>query len=333
MQKAIDRVIVTTLGSVLTAALLLAAGEGPPPWAYGFAGPAGAASTATVPPAPPVQDDGSPKHLGTSTGAFTLTQIRDAFGPADWYPGDHPTMPDVVAHGRRPDVRACSLCHYPNGKGRPENAGVAGLPAEYFVQTMGDFKRDRRKSADSRKANTNVMIAIAKAMTDDEVKQAAAYFSSMKWTPWIKVVEANTVPVTRIAGGMFLRLEGSATEPIAGRIIETPDDAEKTEVLRDPHGGFTAYVPVGSIKKGEALVSTGGGKTTRCAVCHGADLTGLGPVPGIAGRSPSYTVRQLYDMQQGTRGGTWSDLMKPVVASLTNDDMVAIAAYTGSRLP
>jgi cytochrome c553 len=58
---------------------------------------------------------------------------------------------------------------------------------------------------------------------------------------------------------------------------------------------------------------------------------GLGPVPGIAGRSPSYMVRQLYDMQQGVRKGVWSDLMKPVVANLTDADMLAIAAYTASR--
>jgi len=243
-------------------------------------------------------------------------------------------MPEVVAHGKRPDVRACSLCHYPNGKGRPENAGVAGLPYSYFMQTMADFKNDARKSADSRKANTNVMIAIAKGMTDEETQAAAKYFSSMKWTPWIKVVEANTVPKTRIAGGMFLKLEGGETEPIGQRIIEAPDDAEHTEALRDPHSAFTAYVPVGSLKKGEALATTGGGgKTTQCSVCHGADLKGLGPVPGIAGRSPSYTARQLYDMQQGTRKGVWSDLMKPVVANLTNDDILALAAYTASRMP
>jgi cytochrome c553 len=239
-----------------------------------------------------------------------------------------------VAHGKRPDVRACSLCHYPNGKGRPENAGVSGLPYSYFMQTMADFKSDARKSADSRKANTNIMIAIAKGMTDEETQAAAKYFSSMKWTQWIKVVEANTVPKTRIAGGMFLKLEGNETEPIGQRIIEAPDDAEHTEALRDPHSAFTAYVPVGSIKKGETLATTGGGgKTTQCSVCHGADLKGLGPVPGIAGRSPSYTVRQLYDMQQGTRKGVWSDLMKPVVANLTNDDMLALAAYTASRVP
>jgi cytochrome c553 len=240
-------------------------------------------------------------------------------------------MPEIVAHGKRPDVRACSLCHYPNGKGRPENAGVSGLPVAYFIQTMADFKSEARKSADSRKGNTNLMIAYAKAMTDEEIKAAAVYFGAMAWTPWIKVVEVTMVPKTRIAGGMFVKLEGNDTEAIGDRIIEVPDDTERTESLRDPRSGFTAYVPLGSVKKGADLVTTGGGRTTRCAVCHGADLKGLGPVPGIAGRSPSYTVRQLFDTQRGTRKGVWADLMKPVVANLTNDDMLAIAAYTASR--
>jgi len=333
---------IVVMTSALAIGVLNAANEAPPPWAYGFAGPASATPPAAAPgaaaagrgAAPAAPADESVKRLPGSTGAFTLAQIRDAFGPADWYPGDHPPMPEIVAHGKRPEVRACSLCHYPNGKGRPENAGVSGLPYSYFMQTMADFKNDARKSADTRKANTNIMIAIAKGMTEEETQAAAKYFSAMKWTPWIKVVEASTVPKTRIAGGMFLKLEGNETEPIGQRIIEAPDDAEHTEALRDPHSGFTAYVPVGSIKKGETLATTGGGgKTTQCSVCHGADLKGLGPVPGIAGRSPSYTVRQLYDMQQGTRKGVWSDLMKSVVANLSNDDMLALAAYTASRVP
>jgi cytochrome c553 len=200
---------------------------------------------------------------------------------------------------------------------------------------MLDFKNDNRKSADPRKANTNRMIGFAKAMSDDEIKAAAQYFASIKWTgPWIRVQETNTVPKTRIAGGMFLKLEGNETEPIAGRIIEAPENTEATEMMRNPRSGFIAYVPVGSVKKGEALVTSGGnGKTTQCTVCHGSDLLGLGPVPGIAGRSPSYVVRQLYDMQQGARKGLWTDLMKPVVAKLTAEDMLNIAAYTASRLP
>src|SRR5262249_33884347 len=137
---------------------------------------------------------------------------------------------------------------------------------------------------------------------------------------------------THVAGSMLVPNEGNAKEPIGDRIIETPQDLGRTE-LRDAASGFIAYVPPGSIKKGEALVTTGGGKTTQCGVCHGADLKGLGPIPALAGRSPSYIIRQLVDIQNGTRHGTWSALMKPVVEKLTVSDMVSIAAYTASRNP
>lgn len=300
-----------------------------PGWAYGTPAAAGNAPARAVKSAP----DETPKHLSGSSAEFTRAQIGDRFGPADWYPGDHPEMPDVVAHGRKPDVWACALCHYPNGKGRPENAGVSGLPVSYFIHQMHDFRDGVRKSADTQKRNTKMMADYAKAMTDDEIKAAAEYFGSMKWTPWIKVVETATVPKTRLGGGMFLVLPGDEKEPIGERIIETPVNAEATEALRDPRSGFIAYVPKGSIKKGEALVTTGAGKTVACTVCHGADLKGVGPVPGIAGRSPSYLVRQLYDMQQGARNGEWTSLMKPAVSRLSNEDMLNIAAYTASRTP
>ena len=320
-----------TLRLAMVAAVVfpVVAANEPIPWAYAIP-PAPPAGSAPAAPAP----DTSVKHLPGSKGEFTRAQIADRYGPADWYPEDHPTMPPVVEHGKKPEVWACSLCHYPNGKGRPENAGVSGLPVSYFIQTMIDFRDGNRKSSDPRKANTNLMIQFAKNMTDDEIKQAAEYFGAMKWTPWMKVVETNTVPKTRIAGGMFLREEGNEKEPIGQRLIETPENVEGTEVLRDDHSGFIVYAPAGSLKKGEALVTKGGaGKTTQCGLCHGADLRGLGPVPGLAGRSPSYVVRQLFDMQQGSRKGAWTELMKPVVAKLTNDDMIDIAAYLASCKP
>jgi cytochrome c553 len=314
-----------------TAAALPAAGE-PPAWAYGFVLPLSKEPKAP-PNAPQLQDDGSQRHLPGATTSFTLTQVRNFYGPADWFPGDHPPMPPIVAQGRMEAmIQACGLCHYPNGKGRQENAGLAGLPYSYFVQTMADFKNGLRKSSDPRKGNTNNMIRFAVGMTDDEVKAAAAYFAALKWSPWIRVIESSTVPKTRLQFGMFMKLEGKETEPLGKRIMEGPEDPERTELLRDPHSGFFAYVPPGSIKKGEALVMRGGaGKTVACATCHGADLMGLGPVPGIAGRSPSYLARQLYDMQAGNRHGQWSELMKPVVEKLTADDMIAIAAYLASR--
>ncbi len=295
------------------------AGASMPAWAYAIppAPPAGAA-----PPAAPAPDP-TPRQLPGAELTFTRQQISDGFGPADWFPGDHPSMPDIVAHGRRPDIRACALCHYPNGKGRQENAGIAGLPASYFVQTMGDFRDGLRKSAEPRKANTNLMAAYAKAMTPDEIRAAAAYFGAMKWTPWIRVVETSDVPQVVSRGGIWVPLEGGGREPLGQRIVETPENVERTEILRDPRSGFIAYVPVGSVRKGEALARG-------CATCHGPNLAGLGPVPGIAGRSPSYLARQLYDMQAGARRGEWTELMQPIVAKLTDEDLVDISAYVAS---
>jgi len=65
-------------------------------------------------------------------------------------------------------------------------------------------------------------------------------------------------------------------------------------------------------------------------VCHGADLQGLGPVPGIAGRSPSYIARQMYDMQQALRKGPWVSIMQPVVDKMTGDDVLNVTAYVSS---
>ena len=315
-----------------------------PSWAYGVLTPPPAPGTAPAAPAAPAAGgarqggaapapDPTMHSLPGSTVQFARAQIANQYSPADWFPGDHPQMPEIVAKGKMAQaVAACSLCHMPNGKGRPENAPVSGLPVEYFIQTMMDFKNDLRKSSDPRKANSVRMAGFAKNMTDEEIRQSAVYFGAMPWTQWIRVVETATVPKTRIQGGMFLRLDGNETEPIGNRIIESPENTEHTEVLRNPRSGFIAYAPVGSIKRGQALATTGSsGKTVACATCHGADLRGMGPVPGIAGRSPSYLVRQMHDMQTGNRKGTWSELMKPVVEKLTAEDLVSVAAYVASR--
>jgi len=302
----------------------------PPPWAYGFETPP--PPGATPPPPGPANTDQSLHSVPGAAGQYSRAQIANRFGPADWFPAEHPAMPPVVAHGKQPDVWACALCHYPNGKGRAENAGVSGLPVEYFIHTMLDFRNGNRKSADPRKNNTNLMGQFARNMSDDEIKAAAEYFGSMKWTPWIKVVESKTAPKVKPSNGLFLT-EGKEMDPIGNRIVETPINAEATEILRDPHSSFTAYVPPGSMKKGEILVTKGGGKTIACGTCHGADLKGVGPVPPLAGRSPSYLTRQMFDMQQGFRKGSWTELMKPVVEHLTTEDMLNIAAYAASRTP
>jgi cytochrome c553 len=242
-------------------------------------------------------------------------------------------MPDVVAHGRKPDVYACGYCHLPNGMGRPENSSLAGLPVDYMIQQMADLKSGRRKSAEPTHLPAAAMVGVATHADEQQVRSAAAYFAGLKPQPWIRVVETSTVPKTHVAGWMLVVSEPVAQEPIGQRIIEIPENLERTE-LRDDISGFIAYVPIGSIKKGKTLVISGGaGKTVPCATCHGVNLRGSGDVPSLAGRSPSYVIRQLYDIQSGARSGAATQAMMAPVANLTLDDMVAIAAYTSSLRP
>jgi len=309
-------------------------------WAYGFVtpGPDPLAPPCSADTKPhdcsragrPWPDDGTFLHLPGSDQAFTITQIQSFWTPADWFPGEHPLAPDIVKYGHEKDhLRACGHCHYFNGQGKPENGHLAGLTMNYILQQMALFKSGGRKSADPRKANANEMIQIARFLTDEETKAGAEYYSSLKWRPWMRVVESTTAPKTRQSpAGMFLPLDGGQTEPLGQRVIEVPEDTDRTERLRDPHSGFVAYVPIGSVVKGKALVTTGGaGKTIPCATCHGADLQGQGDMPPIAGRTASYTMRQLYNYQQGTRQST---VMKPIVEKLNTDDMISIVAYLGS---
>jgi cytochrome c553 len=331
-------VLLLVIACAAAASVLRAATEPPAPWAYGFDTPA--PPPGTPPPAPagrggargaPPPPDPMQYSVPGSEVKMTRGQIASAYNVGDWFPNDHPKLPYVVQFGKAPDVRACGLCHLINGKGRPENASVSGLPVAYFIQQLNDFRNDLRKSTDPRKANTNVMTTIAKGMSDDEMKAAAEYFAQIPWnTPWIKVVESATVPKTRSAGGMWMSLENNEMEPIGSRIIEMPANNELVE-LRDYHqeGSFVAYVPPGSVKKGEAL-ATSGTKFTKCSVCHGADLRGSGPVPGIAGRSPSYIARQMYDMQHELRKGPWVVLMQPVVDKMSADDILNVTAYVSS---
>jgi cytochrome c553 len=289
-----------------------------PQWAY---------PTAPPPGAPP--DNTVKKTLPGSTKSYTAAQINDRFGPPDWYPEDHPAMPKIVAEGKKPNAFACDLCHLTNGAGHPESAGVAGLPVGYILRQMAEFKAGTRKGM-----RAPIMVQIASALTEEETKEAAEYFASLKFPKFYKVVETDMAPKSYVgAGAMRFAAKEGGTEPIGNRIIEIPADEDRTEA-RDPRAEHIAYVPTGSIKKGEAIVTTGaGGKTVQCAVCHGADLKGLGEVPPIVGRSPEYIYRQLNDIKIGTRNGTWVPLMKPVVANLTDEDMVAISAYLVSKAP
>jgi cytochrome c553 len=289
-----------------------------PDWAYP------PAKAENVPAEP---DDGKPLQVPGSTQFYTRKQINSQMDSPNWFPDEFPGMPTIVAHGNGATVRACIGCHLPHGHGHPENSRLAGTTAAYLTRQLADFKSGVRKGE-----GAGVMNRFAKDMTPEEESDAAAYFSKLKMIRWTKVVETDTVPRSYFSGTRRLQHPDGGTEPIGNRIIELPVDKERVE-MRDPHATFVSYVPTGSLAKGEVLVTTGGGKTLPCAICHGAGLKGLGDVPNIAGRSPGNIARQIYYFQTGDRGGASAALMKGVVEKLTADDVIAISAYVASLEP
>ena len=262
-----------------------------------------------------------------SAKEYEWAKVAGTANPPDWFPDEHAAAPRSVAGG--PGARfACGACHLMSGQGHPESADIAGQPAAYLIRQMAYYKAGTRKD-DAR------MGPIAKIMSDEDVRQAAEYFSALKPAVWVKVIETDTPPKTFIAtaGRHRQLLPDGGTEPIGHRILEIPADPFRTEI-RDPHSGFIAYVPPGSIARGEALVKGGAsGKTVQCASCHGAALHGRGEVPRLAGLQPLYVARQLFDMRHGSSAGEAAAVMKPVVASLSDDDIIAISSYLGSLPP
>ena len=269
----------------------------------------------------------APRSVPGSSLQRSQEQIDDHWNPPDWFPDDHyAPVPEVVLHGAGPDVRACGACHGFTGAGHPESSHLAGLTAAYIEAQMADFKSGARK-------DRNWMNLFD--VSEEQTRIAAEWFAGLEVIDWIdEVIEADIVPRTYIGDGRMRHLHpDGGTEPIDNRIIEVPQDRELA-TARHPYSGFTVYAPVGSLARGEDLVTTGaGGRTIQCFICHGVDLKGLGDVPRLAGVSPLYTVRQLNDFKNGDRAGSLAPLMTATVMNLTDEDMVAIAAYLGSLDP
>lgn len=297
-------------------------------WAYPWVNPRTAEEPKTS------SDPGTAMHVPDSTRSYLRKDTRDPFLAPDWHPDDHPALPSIVEHGRKPDVYACGVCHRADGPGGPENASLAGLPVDYIIKQVADFKSGARKSVVSPDVGPNkLMRTVAESATDSEINIAAAYFAAISPRASIEVVETVMAPKSYMAGSFFADLKTGEQEPLGDRILEIPNDVQQFE-NRDSRSRFTAFVPVGSIRKGEFLASGHAPeKTMACETCHGSGLKGLGPVPRIAGRSPSYIARQLLDIQHGARNSTTTGLMLPVVDKLSSDDILVLAAYVASLPP
>jgi len=319
-----------------------------PLWAYGITAPPQPGDTA-VPQGwgrrfdPAIGRDEQLRpvlHVPGSSRAYALVDLSDWGNVVDWFPHEHAPMPDVVQHGSvalGEKKRACAFCHRISGGGRPENAPVAGLPVEYFLRQLEDFRSGRRHSTDPRKPNVPTMIEIARALSPNEARAAAEYYAMQSGAPRFRIIESDRAPPLELRGNLFVAVGRERTEPLTDRIAEVLD-GEDDRFYDNPHVGYMAFVPIGSIERGRVLASASSADpqtavltaAQACTACHGSDLHGLGPAPPLAGRSPSYLVRQLYDFKTGARDGSLAPLMRPVVRRLSTPQMTDIAAYIAS---
>ena len=277
---------------------------------------------------PPEMDLDVPRTVPGSTRSYTQREIDDDLNPPDWFPDDHPPAPEIVFHAKDP-VKACASCHMASGMGHPQNGHIAGLPVDYIVAQIKEFANGARKDS------SGFMNKFSAAILNEEARAAAEYFSAMQpLADWFDVVETDTVERSFVGvNRLRLRYPDGGAEPLGQRIVMLPKN-DDLATYKDPRSGFIAYVPGGSLARGEELVTTGaGGTTMACNLCHGPDLRGLANVPRIRAADPLYTARSLFDFQSGARSGALSALMKLYVNRLSDEDVIAIAAYLASLDP
>jgi cytochrome c553 len=299
--------------------------EAPPPWAYHITpnGP---------PPLPAKVDDGAKRTFPGSEVSMTLTETRNRFFAPDWHPTSHPPMPESVLHGRKPNTYACGFCHRAEGQGVADSANISGLSKDYIVRQVQEMRSHARQTAVDQRLPMVLKSHVFNSVTDEEIIEAATYFSSLPARSYVKVVETDVVPKTVSYLNLWLvPTPDGETEPLGQRIIEIPDDLDRAE-MRDTRAPFTAYVPRGSIERGRALAESGGEAGLACAACHGEGLKG-GIGPRLAGHYATYLVRQLHDLKTGRRKGEQAGQMAATVEKLTLPDMIALAAYAASLTP
>ncbi len=91
---------------------------------------------------------------------------------------------------------------------------------------------------------------------------------------------------------------------------------------------FFAGKPLTSSGKPQGTVPKA---VTLCTTCHGQDGIAIAPMyPSLAGQHPDYIVRAIEEYQ---KGGRKNPIMRGFAASLSSDDVAAIAHYFSSLTP
>jgi cytochrome c553 len=264
-------------------------------------------------------------HVPGSTQSYTRAQLDADDSFPDWFPDDHPPAPRIVMHGKSGFPLPCADCHMPDGQGDITSPALAGLPRTYIIEQVTAFRQGTRSTP-------LVMTREAQAINDADLDLASSYFSNLAYKPRTRVIETATVPKTHWVDFVLVPNRNGAREPIGERIVETSTDIA-SHIVGDSHVENIAWVPPGSIMHGAVVASKGTGNALPCESCHGPTLRGVGGIPPLAGRSPTYIVRELIRFRLGQRTNPGAAPMRLEASRLTLKDMIDVAAYAASREP
>jgi len=80
---------------------------------------------------------------------------------------------DSPAAGRAKALAACAVCHGPNGLSmQPNVPHLAGQPVFYLTEQLRNYRSGKRQH--------EVMSVIARPLTDAEIDDLAAWYSSLQ---------------------------------------------------------------------------------------------------------------------------------------------------------
>ena len=284
MRKFAALVVLAALPLLVTVAVR-AATTAPPDWAYAIAPPPPPVPPGTTPPPNPAATDTTLERFRAAPSSIPRNRMQQA----DWFPEDHPAMPSIVANGRAgdPNAHACSLCHYPNGKGRPENASVcrsAGLLLPAAARRLPARPAEERGVAQGEHGAHGAHREVADAGRNEAGRRILRLDEVDAVDPRRRDQHGAEDDEPRRHLESRLRAKARARNRLACASSRRPRTSEQTEVLRNPRSGTSSPMCRSDrsrrVKRSSRPAATA--RRSRAANCHGADLMGMGPVPGIA---------------------------------------------------
>jgi len=149
-----------------------------------------------------------------------------SFPAPDCTPPIIPLLPEIRAKGQESrDVFACGFATEADGRAARKTRHLPGFRTSYIKAADGRISRMAQgKLPCPERGPPQLMIALAKAASEQEVQASAEYFAALKPSPLIKVVETETVPKTYVRG------------MVSGRFRKRPERGDREPHYRSPRG-------------------------------------------------------------------------------------------------